>query len=80
MEYVKQQKKSQQKTDIRPKRTGVSQQIKREYSEKQERLGMLAYIQENKVNLKTKQGAQSYSTTEARIDKAHCTRGKCFNS
>lgn len=59
MEYVKQQKKPQQKTDIRPKRTGVSQQIKREYSEKQERLGMLAYIQENKVNLKTKQGGQS---------------------
>lgn len=54
MEYIK-----QQKTDIRPKRTGVSQQIKREYSEKQERLGMLAYIQENKVNLKTKQGGQS---------------------
>lgn len=53
MEYIK-----QQKTDIRPKRTGVSQQIKREYSEKQERLGMLAYIQENKVNLKTKQGGQ----------------------
>lgn len=55
MEYVQQRKKPQKKTDIKPNRTGIPQQIKQQYSEKQENLGALAYTQEDKMNLRTEQ-------------------------
>lgn len=55
MEYVQQRKKPQKKADIKSNRSRIPQQIKQQYSEKQENLGALAYIEEDKMNLKTEQ-------------------------